>query len=114
MIKRRKHQLFTLWEFNGSSFEQTWIPFIQGCIVPGLVNVEISQAVLEEKIFIISSLYFYLIRDYLPLEKGFGPSFEETWFPFTQGCIVPSLIEISPVVLEKKILKFRQCIFAIS
>ena len=32
--------------------------------------------------------------------KGLG--FEQTWFPFTQGCFVPSLVEIGPVVLEKK------------
>ena len=33
---------------------------------------------------------------------------------FTQGCFVPSLIEIGPVVLEKKIFKFHQCIFTFS
>ena len=27
LIERRKNPLFTLWEFNGSSFEQTWIEF---------------------------------------------------------------------------------------
>ena len=27
---------------------------------------------------------------------------------------MPSLVEIGPVVVEKKIFKFRQCIFAIS
>ena len=32
-----------------------------------------------------------------------GPSFEQTWIPFTQGCFVPSLVEIGPVILEKKI-----------
>ena len=32
----------------------------------------------------------------------------------TQGCFVPSLVEIGLVVLEKKIFKFCQCIFAIS
>ena len=37
-----------------------------------------------------------------------------TWIPFTQGCFVPSLVEIGSVVLEKKIFEFRQCIFAIS
>ena len=31
-----------------------------------------------------------------------GPSFEQTWIPFTYGCFVPSLVEIGPVVLEKK------------
>ena len=30
-----------------------------------------------------------------------GPSFEQTWIPITQGCIVPSLFEIGPVVQEK-------------
>ena len=40
--------------------------------------------------------------------------FEQTWFPFYQGCIVPSLVEISLAALEKKILKFYQSIFAIS
>ena len=36
------------------------------------------------------------------------------WIPFTQVCFVPRLFEIGPVVLEKKIFKFRQCIFTIS
>ena len=40
-----------------------------------------------------------------------GSSFEQTWIPFTQRCIVAGLIDIGPVVLEKKIFKFRQCIF---
>ena len=29
----------------------------------------------------------------------------KTWVPFTQECFVSSLVEIYPVVLEKKILK---------
>ena len=37
------------------------------------------------------------------LGKGRGHSFEQTWIPFTQGCFVPSLVEIGSVVLEKKI-----------
>ena len=32
---------------------------------------------------------------------------------FTQGCFVPSLVEICSVVLEKKIFKFRQGIFTL-
>ena len=38
-----------------------------------------------------------------PLGKGRGPSFEQTWIPFTQEPFVPSLVEIGSVVLEKKI-----------
>ena len=41
-------------------------------------------------------------------------SFEQTYIPSTQRCFVPSLVEIGQVVLEKKIFKFRQCIFTIS
>ena len=51
-------------------------------------------------------LNFLLLRKFFPLEKG--------WIQITQGCFVPSLVEISTVVLEKQILKFRHCIFAIS
>ena len=42
---------------------------------------------------------------YHPFENGGGASFEQTWIPFTQECFVPSLVEISPVVLKKKIFK---------
>ena len=48
LIKIRKKTL-TLWEFTFSSFEETWIPFIQECFVLRLV--EIGSLVLEKKIF---------------------------------------------------------------
>ena len=35
--------------------------------------------------------------------KRAGPFIWKTWIPFTQGCFVPSLVEIGSVVLEKKI-----------
>ena len=42
------------------------------------------------------------------------PLFVKPWVPFTQGCLMRSLVEINPMVLTKKIFKFRQCIFAVS
>ena len=36
------------------------------------------------------------------MEKGGGLSFEQTRIPFTEGCFVLSLVEIDPVVFEKK------------
>ena len=33
---------------------------------------------------------FSVLRNYLSFEKGCGPSFEQTWIPFTQVCFVPS------------------------
>ena len=100
LIKRRKNPSFTLWEFDGSSFEQIWIPFIQWCTVPSLV--EISPAVLEKQIFKFRRCIF-AISLLSPLEKRWGPYCEQTWVLITQGCIVPSLAEICSVVLEKKI-----------
>ena len=46
--------------------------------------------------------FFYFVNVFLsPLGKERGPSFEQTWISFTQGCFVPSLVEIGLVVLEK-------------
>ena len=111
-------QLSPLGKGRGPSFEQTWIPFTQGCFVPSLV--EISLVVLEKKlkmwkvyrrmVKLVQVLqkkifnccqYILLFHSYLPM-KGHCPSFEQTWIPSIQGCFVPSLDEIGLVVLEKK------------
>ena len=85
-------------------FIWTWIPFTQGCFVPSLV--EIGPVVLEKKIFKFCQCIF-TISSLSPLGKGRGPSFEQIWIPFTQGCFVPSLVEIGPVVLEKKMKMWK-------
>ena len=62
---------------------------------------------------ISSILYIFTTSNLSPHGKERGSSFEQTWTPFTKGCFVPSSVIICPVVLKKKILKFRQLIFAI-
>ena len=57
-------------------------------------------------------MYFRFLVNNI-IGKGQGPSFEQTWIPFTQGWFVPGLVKIDPVNLEKNAFKFRQCIFAI-
>ena len=74
-----------------------WI-LTQGCFVPSLV--EIGSVVLEKKIFKFCQCIF-AISLLSPLGKGQGPSFEQIWIPLTQGCFVPRLVEIDPVVQEK-------------
>ena len=69
LIRRRKKPFLTLWEFIGSSFEETWIPYTQGCFVPRLF--EIGPVVLEKKIFKFCQCIL-LFRKYLLLEKGRG------------------------------------------
>ena len=39
--------------------------------------------------------------------KKVGPSFDKIWIPFTRECFVPSLVEISPVILEKKMKMWK-------
>ena len=46
-------------------------------------------------------MYFHYFVNSSPW-KWAGLSFEQKWIPFTQGCIVPGLVEIDLVVLEKK------------
>ena len=55
-------------------------------------------------------MYLFTISWWSPLGKRLGPSFERTWIPFTQGCFITSVVNISQVVLERKIFKFRQSI----
>ena len=56
----------------------------------------------EEDFFLFRQCIF-AISLLSPLGKERGTSFEQNWIPFTQGCIVSSLVEIRPVVLKKKI-----------
>ena len=66
----------------------------------------------EVEFFLILSMYFCYFEINSPWKRG--ASFEQTWIPLAQGCIVPSLVKIGPEVLEKKIFKIRQFFFAIS
>ena len=59
--------------------------------------VEISQVV-----FYILSMYFCYFTIIYPC-----PFLRQTCIPITQGCFVPSLIEIGPVVLSKKIKMWK-------
>ena len=64
-------------------------------------SFEIGPVILEKKIFEFQQ-YIFAFSQLSHLEKGWGTSFKQIWIPFTQGCYVPSLVEIGPVVLEKK------------
>ena len=58
-----------------------------------------------EEDFLNSSIYFHYFVIISPW-KRIGPSYEKTRILFTQGYFVPSFVEIDPLILEKKILKF--------
>ena len=56
--------------------------------------------------FLNLSMYFCYIVIIYPW-KAWALSYEQTWIPFTQGCFLPSLVEIGPVVLEKKMKMWK-------
>ena len=59
-----------------------------------------------EEDFSISSMYFHSWVIISPLKKGGNPSFEQIWVLITQGCFVPSLVEIGSVVLRRRFFNF--------
>ena len=69
---------------NISPLKEVW-PFI--CCVPSLV--EIDPMVLERKILKICQCIFIILL-LSHLGKECGPSFEQTWIPFTKRCLVPN------------------------
>ena len=85
------------WKGRGPSFQQTWIFITQG--VAKFVGFLIGSSVLETKIFKFRQCTFPSLLS-SPLGNGRGPSFEQTWIPFTQGCNVPILVEIIGLVVQ--------------
>lgn len=81
-------------------FAITRIAITQRCFISSLV--EFGQVLLEKKIFKFGSVSS-MSRYYLLLKKAHCPSFEYICIPFTKGCLVLGLVEISQVVLDKKI-----------
>ena len=67
--------------------------------------VEIGPVLLEKKIFFNFVNVFLLFHNYLPSEKS--PSFEQTWILFTKEYFVLNLVEIGPVVQEKKMKMWK-------
>ena len=61
--------------------------------------VEIGNVVLQKMFFLNLVNVFSPFRNYIPLEKGGALHLNklESWIPFTQGCYVPSLVEIGHV-----------------
>ena len=92
------------------TFEQTWIPFTKGWLRQVGWNWFSGSG---EDYYILTTyfrFFYYYYTYYPPFRKGCGPSFDKTSIHFTEECFVPSLVEIGPVVLEKKIFEFRPCI----
>jgi hypothetical protein len=65
------------------------------------VNMSYFDSVVLKEIFFQWPHHIFALLWLSPLWRGPGPLFEQFKIPFTQGWIVPSLIEIGLLVLEK-------------
>ena len=63
---------------------------------------EIGPVVLEKKIFFNFVYVFLLFHNYLPLEKDRVIHLNKLESPLPKDALCQVLVEISPVVLEKK------------
>ena len=88
--------------------EKIWISSAQGCFMPHLV--ETVPVVLKKKIFKYSP-HIFIILLLSPLYEWCRPLFVKIWNPSTQGCFVPNLVEIGPVVLKRGFLNLFNIIF---
>ena len=103
MIKRRNKNIIILMRIKWFFFEQRALNPIHPRILCAKFGWDWLSGSREED-FLNFVNVFSLFRNYLPLEKDGALHLNElaNLNPFTQGCFVPSLVEIGPVVLEKK------------
>ena len=73
LIRRRKNPLSSFWDLHGFLFDQTSIPFTQGCFVQSFVEI---VPVVQEKILKFCLCIFVTSLSSL-LGKRHGPSFEQ-------------------------------------
>ena len=73
------------------------IPFTHGCIM-AYIWLKLAHWFWRRN-FLNFADVFSLFLNFIPLELGQCPSFEQTWIPITLGCMVPILVEIGPVTL---------------
>ena len=103
-LRVRKNHLLLLELIEWSLFVKAWFLFSQKWFVQSLV--EMCPVVLENILLNFINV-FWLFRNYLPLEMGVALHLNKLEFPFSQGCFVPSLVEIGPVTLENKMKMWK-------
>lgn len=69
---------------------------------PRLLCTELDRNGSSESGEIFFLVEFHHVAIISPLKRTHGPSFQQTWIPITQRCLVPSLVEIGPLLLEEK------------
>ena len=96
---QHKYDILSFLRIEWSSFVNTWVLLIQGFFMSSLI--EIGPVIMEKNIFKLCQCMVALSL-LSRLRKGHGPPFKQTWILYIQGSFVPGLVEMGPVVPEKK------------
>ena len=75
---------------------------LQRYFVPGLAEIGSESLGSGDERLSNFVKVFLLLLYYLPLEKDLNLLWKKPYIPFTKGCLIPSLVEIGLVVMEKK------------
>ena len=106
LIKRRKKNIIKLMIIIGSSFEETWIPIIQGCLCQDWLKL--AQWFLWRGFFNFVNV-FSLFRNYLPLEKGGDLHLCKLESP----CLYPRVwLKLAQWIWRRRFLNFINVFFA--
>ena len=103
-ILQRWHHFWPMGAFNSFVFKHVAIVYIFNSMYMWCFRDILLAAIWLDAAMGSSSSICQGWREGGPWAKPLASkdAFELTWIPFTQGCFVPSLVEIGPVVLEKK------------
>ena len=80
---------------------------VESLLLKGEIDWNLSSGSGEELILSMFFRNFVIISH----KKRRCPAFEETWIDFTQGCFVPTLVEIGSVDLKKIFINFVNAFF---
>ena len=106
--QEKKNPLSTVWELNGSSFEQTWIPSSKDALCQ--VWLKLVQWFWKRR-FLNSSVYFHYFA-IISLGQGWGPSFDKIESPSSNNALCKVRLKLAQW-FWRRFFKFHQCIFAI-
>ena len=93
---------------RGSSFEWTWISFIQGALLQVRLKLDHRFWRMSLNVFKYRILLF---RYYLPLERGLVLQLNKLEFPLHKNTLCQVFFKPGSLLIEMKVFTFRQCIF---
>ena len=106
------YQSSLCWELNGPYLWNLESPLPKDALCQ--VCLKLAQWFSWRRFFLTWVIYFVYYVIISPWTKNIALRLNKIKSTLPKNVLCPSLVDIGPVVLEKKIFKFHYCIFAIS